>query len=58
MGFPALSKRTYFTLAFGLGTVALAAVCSLLNASIGTFLLAWGALLAGYGLVSYAAKDT
>lgn len=43
---------------FGLGTVAVAAVCSLLEASLNTFLIAWGILLGAYGLVSFRAKDS
>lgn len=58
MRLSAIPKRVYRTLMLGIGTVAIAAVCSLLEVSMGTFLIAWGILLGAYGLVSCRAKDS
>lgn len=43
---------------FGIGTVALAALCSLFDAGLGTFLILWGILLCIYGILTCRLKDS
>lgn len=58
MSLPVPTKRLFSTLMFGIGTVALAALCSLFDAGLGTFLILWGILLGIYGILTCRLKDS